>query len=121
MAAVDGYEAPVLWHLEISHYSEKVRWALDYKDVAHVRRAVTPALQQLRALRLRAGRTLPILEMNGRAIGDSTCIIEELERRWREPPLFCFRRRWMPTKSATKPAQVCAPKGGHIDKVTLCH
>jgi hypothetical protein len=32
-------ETPVLWHLEISHYNEKVRWALDYKGVAHVRRA----------------------------------------------------------------------------------
>jgi glutathione S-transferase len=85
---VDGHETPVLWHLEISHYNEKVRWALDYKEVAHVRRAVTPALQQLRALRLRAGRTVPILEMNGRAIGDSTRIIEELERRWPEPPLY---------------------------------
>jgi len=79
---------PVLWHLEISHYNEKARWALDYKGVAHVRRAVTPALQELRARRLRAGRTVPILELNGRAIGDSTKIIEEIERRWPEPPLY---------------------------------
>jgi glutathione S-transferase len=79
---------PVLWHLEISHYNEKARWALDFKGVAHVRRAVTPALQELRARRLRAGRTTPILEMNGHAIGDSTRIIEEIERRWPEPPLY---------------------------------
>src|ERR687896_2129541 len=79
---------PVLWHLEISHYNEKVRWALDYKRVRHVRRAVTPALQELRARRLRAGRTTPILEVNGRAMGDSTRIIEEIERRWPEPPLY---------------------------------
>ena len=82
-------ETPVLWHLEISHYNEKVRWALDYKGVAHVRRAVTPALQEFRARRLRAGRTVPVLEMNGRrAIGDSTKIIEEIERRWPQPPLY---------------------------------
>jgi glutathione S-transferase len=37
---------------------------------------------------LRAGRTVPILELDGRAIGDSTRIIEEIERRWREPPLY---------------------------------
>jgi glutathione S-transferase len=79
---------PVLWHLEISHYNEKVRWALDYKRVRHVRRAVTPALQELRARRLRAGRTVPILQVNGRAIGESTKIIEEIERRWPEPPLY---------------------------------
>ena len=80
---------PVLWHLEISHYNEKVRWALDHKGVAHVRRAVTPGLQELTARRLRAGRTVPVLEMNGRrAIGDSTKIIEEIERRWPQPPLY---------------------------------
>jgi glutathione S-transferase len=84
-AAVD---TPVLWHLEISHYNEKVRWALDYKGVAHVRRAVTPALQGFTARRLRAGSTVPVLQLNGRAIGDSTKIIEEIERRWPEPPLY---------------------------------
>jgi glutathione S-transferase len=81
-------ETPVLWHLEISHYNEKARWALDYKGITHVRRAVTPGLQELTARRLRAGRTVPVLEMNGRAIGDSTKIIEEIERRWPEPPLY---------------------------------
>ena len=79
---------PVLWHLEVSHYNEKARWALDYKRVPHVRRAVTPVLQDFRARRLRAGRTLPVLKLNGRAIGDSTRIIEEIERRWPEPPLY---------------------------------
>jgi glutathione S-transferase len=79
---------PVLWHLDISHYNEKARWALDYKGVAHVRRAVTPALQELTARRLRAGRTVPILQMNGRTIGDSTRIIEAVELRWPEPPLY---------------------------------
>ena len=28
---------PVLWQLEISHYNEKVRWALDHKRVRHIR------------------------------------------------------------------------------------
>ena len=81
-------DTPVLWHLEISHYNEKARWALDYKRVPHLRRAVTPGLQELTARRLRAGRTVPILEMDGRAIGDSTRIIEEIERGWPEPPLY---------------------------------
>src|SRR5213083_2510801 len=94
MPPPDGYvqepvvATPVLWHLEVSHYNEKARWALDYKRVRHVRRAVTPALQELRARRLRAGRTVPILQLNGHAIGDSTRIIEEIERRWPEPPLY---------------------------------
>ena len=84
--AIDA--TPVLWHLEISHYSEKVRWALDYKGVTHVRHAVTPGLQELTARRLRAGRTVPVLEIDGRAIGDSTNAIEAIERWWPEPPLY---------------------------------
>ena len=27
-------DTPVLWHIPFSHYSEKVRWALDYKGIA---------------------------------------------------------------------------------------
>ncbi|MGH2988024.1 MAG: glutathione S-transferase family protein [Solirubrobacterales bacterium] len=81
-------DTPVLWHLEISHYNEKVRWALDYKGVRHARRAVTPGLQEFRARRLRAGRTVPILQLHGRTIGDSTRNIEEIERRWPDPPLY---------------------------------
>jgi glutathione S-transferase len=53
-----------------------------------VRRAVRPGLQELTARRLRAGRTVPILQLDGRAIGDSSKIIEELERRWPDPPLY---------------------------------
>ena len=81
-------ETPVLWHLEVSHYNEKARWVLDYKRVPHVRRAVTPGLQEFRARGLRAGRTVPILQLSGRTIGDSTRIIEEIERRWPEPSLY---------------------------------
>ena len=30
---------PVLYHIEVSHYNEKARWALDYKGIPHVRKA----------------------------------------------------------------------------------
>jgi len=33
---------PVLWHFPISHYNEKVRWALDWKHIPHVRRTLGP-------------------------------------------------------------------------------
>jgi hypothetical protein len=41
----------VLWHIEVSHHNEKVRWALDFKHVPHVRRAPLRGLQGLYALR----------------------------------------------------------------------
>ncbi|MEX2252983.1 MAG: glutathione S-transferase family protein [Thermoleophilaceae bacterium] len=79
---------PVLWHLEVSHYNEKARWALDYKGIPHVRRAVVPGEHAAIARRLTGGRTFPVLEQDGEAIGDSTRIIEALERLRPEPCLY---------------------------------
>src|SRR3954454_18562690 len=82
-----GYP-PVLWHLKVSHYNEKARWALDYKRLPHVRRAAVPGRHARIAQGLGAGRTFPVLELDGDVLGDSTVIIEALERRYPEPPLY---------------------------------
>jgi glutathione S-transferase len=87
-AAPDDSALPVLWHLKASHYNEKARWALDHKQVAHVRRAAVPGRHRAIAQKLAGGTTFPVLSMNGEAIGDSTEIIEWLERRYPEPPLY---------------------------------
>ena len=81
---------PVLWQLEVSHYNEKVRWALDYKRIPHARRALLPGLHTAVAQRLTGGEcgTTPVLTLDGRSLGDSTAIIAELERRWPEPALY---------------------------------
>ena len=80
----------VLWHIEVSHYNEKARWALDYKGIPHERRVPMPGLHGIRALWLTRGaqRRLPVLELDGRAIGDSTAIIAALEEHRPEPPLY---------------------------------
>ena len=36
--------AVVLWHIEVSHYNEKARWALDYKGIPHELRVPMPGL-----------------------------------------------------------------------------
>ena len=73
----------------MSHYNEKARWALDYKGIPHERRSVFPGTQAPRARMLRGGtKTLPVMDIHGTRIGDSTRIIEELERRWPDPPLY---------------------------------
>ena len=79
-----------LWHIELSHYNEKARWALDYKGVAHERRVPMPGLHGLWALWLTRGaqRRLPVLRLNGRTIGDSTAIIAALEEHRPDPPLY---------------------------------
>jgi glutathione S-transferase len=79
---------PVLYHIEISHYNEKARWALDYKQVPHERRAPPPMLHTFWALALTRKPTFPVLKLNGRAIGDSTRIIEALEHQYPDPPLY---------------------------------
>lgn len=79
---------PVLWHLKVSHYNEKARWALDHKHVPHTRRAVTPGTHPLVAKAISGGETLPVLVIDGKGIGDSTAIIAELERRHPERPLY---------------------------------
>jgi hypothetical protein len=57
---------PVLWQLELSHYNEKVRWALDYKRVPHIRRSLLPGLHILKAKRLTGDTsTTPVLTLDG--------------------------------------------------------
>jgi len=80
----------VLWHIPVSHYSEKVRWALARKRAEHDRHAPLPGAHIAVALWLTRGRhkTLPVLELDGRRIGDSTAIIAALEERYPEPALY---------------------------------
>ena len=80
----------VLWHIELSHYNEKARWALDYKRVPHERRVPMPGMHGIRAALLTraAQRRLPVLELNGTRVGDSTAIIAALEEHTPQPPLY---------------------------------
>lgn len=78
---------PLLWHIPLSHFNEKVRWTLDYKRIAHRRQVLGPDYL-IRAWRATRRGTLPILFLDGRAIGDSTHIIAALEDRYPDPPLY---------------------------------
>ena len=77
----------LLWHFPISHYNEKARWALDWKRIPHVRKVLSVDYLP-RALWATGRGTLPILFLDGKAIGDSTRIIEVLERFQPDPPLY---------------------------------
>ncbi len=89
---------PVLWQLQISHYVEKVRWALDYKRVPHIRRSLLPGVHIRETKRMTGDTsTVPVLTIDGQSIGDSTRIIAAIEQRWSQPPLYpddpALRRR----------------------------
>lgn len=83
-------QKPTLWQIDISHYSEKVRWALEHKGVDHRRRSILPGSHIPIALFLTRGAqpTMPVLQLEGRSIGDSTEIIAALEANFPEPPLY---------------------------------
>ncbi len=80
---------PVLWQLQVSHYVEKARWALDYKRVPHIRHTMLPGVHIQETMRLTGDTsTAPVLTIDGRSIGDSTRIIAAIEERWPQPPLY---------------------------------
>ena len=85
-----SHDKPTLIQLDISHYSEKVRWALDYKQIPHVRRSPLPGTHIPIAFALTRGEsiTLPLLQMDGRTIADSTAILAAIEERYPDPPLY---------------------------------
>jgi glutathione S-transferase len=82
-----GRDTPLLWHIPLSHFSEKARWTLDYKRIAHRRQVLGPDYL-IRAWRATGHGTLPILFLDGKPIGDSTAIIAALEAHQPEPPLY---------------------------------
>lgn len=88
--SVQSDKKPVLWQIDISHYAEKARWALDYKEVDHARRSPLPGTHIPIALFLTRGAqpTIPVLQMDGRAIGDSTAIIAALDAKFLDQPLY---------------------------------
>ncbi|HEY3435141.1 MAG TPA: glutathione S-transferase family protein [Solirubrobacterales bacterium] len=89
MAAQTG-QKPTLWQIDISHYSEKARWALEYKGIDHRRRSPLPGTHIPIALALTRGgqMTMPVLQIDGENVGDSTAIIAALEARFPDPPLY---------------------------------
>jgi glutathione S-transferase len=80
-------QLPILWHFRLSHFSEKVRWALDYKGIDHREIDWPPGIQVGPAILRTGQRQLPIMCIGGSWIHDSTKIIARLEE-WR--PLPCL-------------------------------
>jgi len=84
----DPDRPPRLWHFRVSHYNEKVRWALDFKRWPHVRTALIGGFH-IPVARWLSGQTkLPVIALDGEVIAGSSRILEAIERRRPEPPLF---------------------------------
>lgn len=79
---------PVLWQFRYSHFNEKARWALDFKGVRHVRRSIVPGFHLLPMYWLTGQSAVPVLQVDGTTVADSTKIIAALEERYPDPPLY---------------------------------
>ncbi len=79
-----------LYHLAISHYNEKARWALELKGVPHERRAMVPGIHRIPAPRIAGERTLPGLVDTGTdtRLGESSPILQYLDKHFPEPRLY---------------------------------
>lgn len=73
-----------LYQFPISHYCEKVRWALDYKNIEYQEKNLLPGFHMLTAKRLAPDTSLPILVDDGKAIQGSDRIITYLDETYPE-------------------------------------
>lgn len=81
-----------LYQFPLSHYCEKARWILDYKQLDYVAHNLIPGVHRAFA-QLKTGQgTLPILKDQGRWIADSTMIALYLDETYPEHPLLKFNQ-----------------------------
>jgi glutathione S-transferase len=76
-----------IWRIPFSTNVERVALALGYKGLTAEWVDVDPE-DRSEVERISAQPLVPVLELDGRVIADSTAIIEELERLQPEPPLY---------------------------------
>ncbi|MFM2315020.1 MAG: glutathione S-transferase [Cyanobacteriota bacterium] len=84
-----------LYQFELSHYSEKVRLILDYKQLEYRKIEVTPGVGQIELMQKSGSRQVPVLKDGSTYIADSTEIALYLERKYPEHPI-------LPTDALTK-------------------
>lgn len=71
-----------------SHYNEKARWSLDWKGVPHRRRSLLPGPHARTITKLTGQSMVPVVRFGDQMVAGSASIIDELERRYPDPPLY---------------------------------
>ncbi len=77
----------VLHQFPISHYCEKVRWAMDYKGLDYRLQNHLPGLHVKKMRQMAKKTSVPVLEHEGRSIQGSASIITYLDEQFPEKPL----------------------------------
>lgn len=76
-----------LYQFPISHYCEKIRWALDYKKVDYQVVNMLPGLHIKKARRLAGTAEVPILVHDDKVVQNSSEIITYIDENFNGPPL----------------------------------
>ncbi|MGC1306383.1 MAG: glutathione S-transferase family protein [Phormidesmis sp.] len=77
-----------LHQFEASHYCEKVRLVLDYKQLPYKAIEVTPGLGQIELYRMSGQRQVPVLKDGDEIVPDSTAIARYLDKKYPERPVI---------------------------------
>lgn len=77
-----------LYQFELSQYSEKVRFILDYKGLEYRKIEVTPGVGQIEVMRMSGQRQVPVLKDGNTVVADSTAIAFYLEEKYPEKPII---------------------------------
>jgi glutathione S-transferase len=77
-----------LYQFELSQYSEKVRFILDYKGLDYRKIEVTPGIGQVELFQKTGQRQVPVLKDGNKYIVDSTEIAKYLDLEYPERPLI---------------------------------
>lgn len=76
-----------LHQFQISHYCEKVRWAMDYKGLEYRTINLIPGPHVRHALKIAKRTSTPILEHDGHVVQNSSDILTYLDKQFPEKPL----------------------------------
>lgn len=77
-----------LYQFEASHYCEKIRLVLDYKQLPYQKIEVTPGVGQLDLYRLSGQRQVPVLKDGETIVPDSTAIAKYLDQHYPDRPVI---------------------------------
>lgn len=77
-----------LYQFEASHYCEKVRLVLDYKQLPYKTVEVTPGVGQVDLYRLSGQRQVPVIKDGAQVVADSTAIALYLDETYPELPVL---------------------------------
>ena len=77
-----------LYQFPISHYCEKVRWALDFKHLDYQVKNLIPGLHLSKTKKLARSSSVPILVHDGKIVQNSSDIISYIDAEFPEFPLL---------------------------------